>query len=163
LQYKPRPPIAARAGLGLILDGLRDPGNLGTILRTAWGAGVGEVWATPETADFHAPKVLRAAQGAHFHLRLRVLERRALLDAADLEGWWLAAADARAPVPFWRAELKRPCMICVGNEAHGLGADLAAAAREKVSVPLAPGVDSLNAAVGIGVILFEIVRREGSA
>lgn len=146
-------------GIGLILDGLQDPGNMGTILRIAWGAGVRMVWTTPGTVDFHAPKVLRAAQGAHFHLRLLEIGRAELLAEIERNGWWLTATEASAASPFWQAAMPLPCLICIGNEARGIGEDLRAVARERVAVPLAGGVDSLNAAVIAGIVLFELVRR----
>ena len=158
----PRGPVH-RTASGLVLDGLQDPGNLGTILRTAWGSGVGAIWATPGTVDFYAPKVLRAAQGAHFHLSLQESARDTLPALIRREGWWLAAAEAEGGVPFWQAELRLPCLICIGNEARGIGADLYEAADERVSIPLARGVDSLNAAVSAGVILFELARRIAAA
>lgn len=144
---------------GLVLDGLQDPGNVGTILRAAWGAGLDSAWATPGTVDLYAPKVLRAAQGAHFHLSLRVMGVDETVAVASREGWWLVVTEPKAAVPFWRAELRQPCLICIGNEARGIDPALAAVAKEHVSVPLVPGVDSLNAAIGAGVILFELVRR----
>ncbi|MGE5550202.1 MAG: TrmH family RNA methyltransferase [Bacteroidota bacterium] len=145
--------------VGLVLDGLQDPGNLGAILRIAWGAGVRSVWSTPGTVDYYAPKVLRAAQGAHFHLALREIGRQELMAEIERGGWWLATTEASAAKPFWRAALPLPCLVCIGNEARGIGADLRAAARESIAVPLAQGVDSLNAAVVAGVVLFELVRR----
>lgn len=160
-----RPPSASRQAsvrrLGLVVDGLQDPGNLGTILRVAWGAGADAVYAAPGTVDFYAPKVLRAGQGAHFHLDLRETGRDELLAAVRREGWHLVATEAAAAVPLWRARLERPCLVCIGNEARGIGADFLAAAEERVAVPLAPGVDSLNAAVTAGIVLFELVRRGG--
>ena len=156
-----------RAGVppsGLLLDGLQDPGNVGTILRAAWAAGSSSILAGPGTVDLFAPKVLRAAQGAHFHLSLRELARDELLAAIQEEGWWLVAAEASpGAVPFWRAELRRPCLLLIGNEARGIDPALRGAAAERVSVPMAAGVDSLNAALSAGIILFELVRRAGES
>lgn len=150
---------SAEASLGLILDGLQDPGNVGTILRAAWGAGADLVWAAPGTADLFSPKVLRSAQGAHFHLELSEMDRAEILARAKEGHWWLAAAESGGGEPFWRAKLKRPCLICIGGEARGVSQDLAKAAAERVHIPLAPGVDSINASVSAGVILFEAARR----
>ncbi|MCL6613951.1 MAG: RNA methyltransferase [Firmicutes bacterium] len=158
-RLRPRPPEEETSGAGLVLDGLQDPGNVGTILRAAWGAGAGIVWATPGTVDFYAPKVMRAAQGAHFHLRLAEGAAEEILAFARRGGWWLAAAEARAGTPFWRAKMRRPCLICIGNEARGLSASFLRAADERVSIPLAAGVDSLNAALCAGILLFELARR----
>jgi len=155
----PRPDGGGSTQPGLVVDGLQDPGNLGTIIRTAWGAGAGTIFTTKGTVDLYAPKVLRAAQGAHFHLLLRELDRDELLHLIQSEGWRLTVAEPMAPVPFWQAELREPCLIGIGGEARGLGADIIGAALERVSIPLAPGVDSLNAGISAAVLLFELVRR----
>lgn len=152
-------PSPARIRAGILLDELADPGNAGTILRIAWAAGFDAVWSTEGTVDLYAPKVMRAAQGAHFHLSLRNVGRRNLLAEARREGYWLAAAVPGGGKPFWRAELRLPCLIAIGGEARGLDPSLMAAADERVSIPLAEGVDSLNAAVSAGIIAFELARR----
>ncbi|MGE5528508.1 MAG: TrmH family RNA methyltransferase [Patescibacteria group bacterium] len=160
LALTPAAPAAAKVA-GLLVDGLQDPGNLGTILRTAWGAGLETVWVTASTVDLYAPKVLRAALGAHFHLSLREIGRDECLSAIEHEGWRLVAMEPGAPTPFWRAAFHPPCLICIGGEARGIDPDLRRAAAEAVSIPLAAGVDSLNAAISAGIALFELVRRRG--
>ncbi|NLG84942.1 MAG: RNA methyltransferase, partial [Firmicutes bacterium] len=152
--------LQGQAEVGLVLDGLQDPGNAGTILRAAWGAGADLVWAMPGTVDLFAPKVMRAAQGAHFHLVLKEGGVEALLLFAREGGWRLIATEPHADMPYWRARMARPCLLCIGNEARGLSAPLREAAGERVNIPLAPGVDSLNAALSAGILLFELVRRK---
>ncbi len=154
---------AGKAGgpVGLVLDGLQDPGNLGSILRTAWAAGISTVWALPGTVDFYAPKTLRAGQGAQFHLAWLERTLPELLLTVRQENWWLAATAADGPVSLWQAAFCFPGLICIGSEARGIQPALRAAADEVVSIPMARGVDSLNAAVSAGIILFEIARRAG--
>lgn len=152
-------PLPERADFVLILDGVRDPGNLGTILRTAAAAGVGAVFLGPGTADPYAPKVLRAAMGAHFRLPFRSAsweEIAATISAASLQVYLAAAGEG---LPYTQADLRRPVAILVGGEAQGAGAEAAQLAAERIHIPMPGGIDSLNAAVAAGVLLFEAVRQ----
>lgn len=152
---------AARATLAsdqfvLLLEDIQDPGNLGTLLRSALGAGVTQVALSPGCAEPWAPKVLRAAMGAHFVLRLFEDQDLALL--ARRHGGVLAAA-ADGEIQAWQAELGAAGGIAIGNEGAGLGVALRAACRAAVAIPLAPGCESLNAAVAGSVLLFERARQ----
>jgi RNA methyltransferase, TrmH family len=143
-------------GLLLVLDGLRDPGNAGTILRTAWAAGLSGVAATAGTADLYAPKVVRAAMGAHFHLALKQsLDAVALQQLLHGRGVFLADGQG---TPYWLADWRGDRALVIGGEARG--SELAAAfAGERVNVPMVPGVESLNAAIAAAVLLFEARRQ----
>lgn len=153
----PAPPAAAVAGAFLLLlEDIQDPGNLGTLLRSAHAAGVGQVALSPGCAEPWAPKVLRAAMGAHFSLRL--LEDQDLAALARSHGGVLAAAaDARRSA--WQHDLATAGGVAIGNEGAGLGAALRAACADGVAIPLAPGCESLNAAVAGSVLLFEHARQ----
>ncbi len=157
----PSLPVPGR-GLMFIPDGVRDPGNLGTMLRTAWAAGVAAVWLPPGTVDPTNPKVLRAGMGAHFHLPLRRASwdeiETALFDAPV----WLA--EAQGAVPYadvdWRGE--RVGLI-VGGEAFGAGQQARRLARgHHVRIPMAPGVESLNAAIAAAILLFAAATQRGA-
>ncbi len=150
----PRP---EHATFTLILDRLRDPGNLGTILRTALAAGVEQLLLAPGTVDFSNPKVVRAAMGAH--LRLPVLDAGwdTIADAVKGCNVWLAAASKKNR--YTDVDWTRPSALIVGSEAHGAGTEARALARGKVSIPMASDVESLNAAIASAVILFEVVRQ----
>jgi TrmH family RNA methyltransferase len=141
----------------LILDRLRDPGNLGTILRTALAAGVEQVLLAPGTVDWSNPKVVRSAMGAH--LRLPMAEARWGFIAEEVSGCetWLAAA--KGGKPYTEVDWARPAALIVGSEAHGAGGQARALARNRVSVPMCAGVESLNAAAAAAAILFEAVRQ----
>ncbi len=151
----PEFPLPAQ-GLALVLDGLRDPGNAGTILRTAWAAGVAGVLATRGTVDLYAPKVVRAAMGAHFHLPLRAgLDAPTLAQALAGRRALLATQEGR---PYWEVDWRGEAALIVGGEARG--SELAAPlAQERVTVPMAGGVESLNAAIAAAIILFEARRQ----
>lgn len=143
-------------GLAVVLDGLRDPGNAGAILRTAWAAGASGVATTPGTVDLYAPKVVRSAMGAHFHLPVRTgVGTCALAELLAGRRVLLAAPQGR---PYWDVDWPDDCALIVGGEARG--SELAASlAEEWVAIPMAPGVESLNAAIAAGVLLFEALRQ----
>lgn len=150
--------VPADASLILILDGLRDPGNMGTILRTALAAGVDAVITTPGTTDPFAPKAVRAGMGAHF--RLPILTDRPWLEAAQLvTGMQILLAAPRDGVPYDQVDWRRPTALIIGGEAQGAGAEAQALATALVTIPMAATVESLNAAIAAGVLLFEARRQ----
>lgn len=146
------------APLVLVLDRLRDPGNLGTLLRAAAGAGVQAVYLTPETVDPWNPKVVRAGMGAHFRAPILPLDRDAMGElAARLSLRVVARADAS--LPYDAVDWTAPAALIVGSEAEGVSPEMDAWSSEAVTIPLAAGVESLNAAVAGAVILFEAARQ----
>lgn len=144
----------------LILDRVRNPGNLGTILRTALAAGVEQVLLTPGTVDASNPKVVRAGMGAHLHLPLAALGWEAMSEAVTGCDVWLAAADGE--MDYTAVDWTRPVALVVGGEATGAGERAQALAQGRVSIPMAAEVESLNTAVATAVILFEVVRQRAA-
>jgi TrmH family RNA methyltransferase len=148
--------------LVLVLDGLSDPGNLGTLLRSALAADVDEVWLTRGCADHLAPKVVRAASGAHFHLPVRTgltweeIARR-LQGAPTVRQVLLAEASGAQPYDAF--DLTQRTALIIGNEAHGPSREAARLATAHVGIPLWNKVESLNAAVAASVICFEAGRQ----
>ena len=142
----------------LVADGLRDPGNLGTLLRTAAAAGVQAVVLPPGSVDPFSPKVVRAAMGAHFRLPLRSLEWDALRQLIPQEAR-IFLADAAGGEPYTRMDFKVPLAIIVGGEAQGAGTRAASLAQHRVHISMAGEVESLNAAVAAAVLLFEVRRQ----
>jgi len=141
----------------LIPDQLRDPGNLGTLLRTAAAAGVDAVFIPPETTDPFAPKVVRAGMGAHFRLPIHALgwdEIRAR--AAGLTVWLAKAENAQ---PCWGADLLPPLALIVGGEAEGPSDQAGDLATASISIPMPGKMESLNAAAAGAVLIFEVVRQ----
>lgn len=143
----------------LIPDAVRDPGNMGTLLRTACAAGVESIFIPPNTVDVYAPKVVRAAMGAHFWLPLRVLswqEIKVLLERSQVN---IFLAEVEAGIEYTLADFKGPSVIVIGGEASGAGSAAQELAAQTIHIPM-PGVaDSLNAAVAAAIILFEVVRQ----
>ncbi|MCU0486169.1 MAG: RNA methyltransferase [Anaerolineales bacterium] len=150
-------PFPERLDFVLVVDGVRDPGNLGTILRTAAAAGVQAVLLPPGNVDAWAPKVLRAAMGAHFRLPLRSLNWEALNDLLYRLPVYLA--DAGSGLPYTQANLCSPLALMVGGEAAGAGQQGQNLASQRIHIPMPGEMESLNAAAAAAVLLFEIVRQ----
>ncbi len=140
----------------LIPDSLRDPGNLGTLLRTAAAAGVQAVFLPPETTDAFAPKVVRAGMGAHFRLPIRSLTWEEIREATQSLQVYLADMSGS---PCWQADFRLPLALIVGSEAEGATQEARSLADGTVSIPM-PGVaESLNAGVAGAILMFEVVRQ----
>ena len=145
----------------LVLDAVQDPGNVGTMLRTAHGLGAAGVVALKGTAELTSPKVLRGSMGALFRLPAVPSDGEAFLAWAAARGieLWVAAADGAplGPAPGPRGG-RPPLAIAVGNEGAGIGRMLDAAAARRVAIPLARAAESLNVAVAAGILLYEVTR-----
>lgn len=141
----------------LILDAIRDPGNLGTILRAAAASGTQAVLLSPDCVDAYNPKVLRAGMGAHFRIPL------AAMDWAEIAAYcaslpvYLAdsTGDLRYDQVNWRADWG----LIIGGEAHGAGEQAAAMAQSRIYIPMHAETESLNAAMAASAILFEAQRQ----
>lgn len=147
-----------RAPLYLVVDGVRDPGNLGTLLRAAGAAGATAALLGRGTVDPFNPKVVRAAMGAHFRLPIRELDERhvALIrETADLR----AVARVGDHPPHDALDWRQPAALIVVSETGKESGSVEALATKAVSIPMAAGVESLNAAIAGAVILFEAARQ----
>ena len=144
----------------LIGEGLADPGNIGALIRTAAAAGAQGIILSKGTGDLYNPKVLRAAAGAA--LRIPVVEGVDLAEAISYlkrEGVFIAAAHLQGTKLPYDLDLHRRCAILVGNEAHGLSQETSAYADALVRLPMGNSVESLNASVAGGILLYEVVRQ----
>ncbi|MFZ0407025.1 MAG: RNA methyltransferase [Cyanobium sp.] len=153
--------ISPNPGFVLALDRLQDPGNLGTLLRTALAAGVEQVWLA-DGADPHAPKVLRSSSGAALALPVERLNQQGLrqrLEAAGAVGLQRLATRAGAGQPYWELDWCQPTVLLLGNEGAGLAAELAALADRCVTIPHSQAVESLNVAVAAAPLLLERWRQ----
>ena len=155
----PRRRLERAGDFCLLLEDVQDPGNVGSALRSAAAAGVAQVFLSPGCAFAWSPKVLRAGQGAHFHLEIH--------EDVDLPAWSrsyrgrVAVASARGGTSLYDADLSAPIAIAVGNEGSGISAELQSVATITVSIPMPGRFESLNAAAAAAVCLFECVRRRG--
>lgn len=145
----------------IALDGVQDPGNLGTILRTAAAAGVGDVLLGNGCAQAWAPRVLRAAMGGHFRLRIR--ERIDLIAALQgFHGVILATMPGEATPSLYEQDLSGPVAWLFGAEGAGLSEPVAALATRGVRIPMPGAVESLNVGAAVAVCLFEQVRQRAA-
>lgn len=152
------PALARNADLALVLDNIRDPGNLGTILRTAQAAGVQAVLLSTGCVDPYMPKVVRGAMGAHLHLPLLPdLDWPSI--AQLMEGKQRFLADMHAPMTLWDVDWTSPTALLVGSEAFGASAEARELATKSVRLPMAGDAESLNAAVATAILLYEAQRQ----
>jgi TrmH family RNA methyltransferase len=154
------PDVAATvADFCMLLEDIQDPGNLGSILRSAAAAGAGVAYLSPQCADAWSPKVLRAGMGAHFLLAIR--ENADLAGVAAAFPGTVVAAGLHAGKSLYELDLGGAVAFVIGNEGAGVSAQLWQAAHEKVTIPMPGRMESLNAAAAAAVCCFERVRQRG--
>ena len=146
-------------GAWLFLDGIQDPGNIGTMVRTADAAGFNGVVFGPGTADYHQPKIMRSMQGSQFHLHL--------VTTPDLGEWVTTFRDRKIPV--FGSELNvnardyrtvgqhQDFALVMGNEGNGMSADLLHQTAMNLYIPIAGQAESLNVAVAAGILMFQLI------
>lgn len=156
-------PILGKVGVVLIPDSIRDPGNLGTMLRTAAAAGVSSVFITPGTVDPYSPKVVRAAMGAHFLVPIEQLSWGEIIQRRQDWGLRVYLADVRLGKAFAQIQFKLPLALVVGGEAVGPSRAARNIADEYVHIPMPGGSESLNAAVATGILLYTIIQPENKS
>ncbi len=145
---------------GLVLEDLQDPGNLGTIMRTAAATGVDCIYLSSQSLEVDHPKVLRASVGAWFHLACHQSDDlEAVIKFYQAQGIQIIATLPDTEKLYWEVDFTRPSLILLGNEAAGLSDKLVQLADQKVKLPLRPGVESLNVAIATSVLLYEIERQ----
>lgn len=154
----PQLPVPLAPAFVLLLEDIQDPGNLGSVLRSAAAAGVDAVYLSEGCADAWSPKALRGGQGAHFVLP--IIERADLLQViADFNGQTLATSLHGESL--YALDLTQPVAFVIGNEGAGLSDAVLGAASQRVLIPMPGNVESLNAAAAAAVCLFERVRQVG--
>jgi len=140
----------------VVLDGVQDPGNAGTIIRSAAALGASGAVSLPGTVDLWSPKVVRSAMGVMFHFAAFAASPPQLLEWSSRTATQLWSADAAGdPVPV-AGQLPPRIALVVGNEGAGLSPQIAAHGARSVAIPLAPGVESLNVAVATGILLHAL-------
>lgn len=144
----------------LVLDRLQDPGNMGTIIRTADAAGVAGIIVLQGTVDVFSPKVVRAAMGSQFHVLLcGPVSVAAVLAWCQQQNFRLAATTLENSRSIYAADLTGKLALIIGNEANGVSAELLQQAQLQLHIPMAGNAESLNAAMATGIILFESLRQ----
>ena len=158
--------IISRGGLFLALDSIRDPGNLGTILRVADWFGIDAIFAAKDTVDVFNPKVVQATMGAIFRVKMHYIDlhdvSRIVLDkGGKVYGTFLDGQD------MYKKELETgegaPVMIVIGNESEGISAEMEEFVSDRLYIPPypsdSPGSESLNAAIATAITIAEFRRR----
>ncbi len=145
----------------LLLEDIQDPGNLGSILRSAAAAGCDVVFLSPACADAWSPKVLRAAMGGHF--ALHIYEQQNLPDIAKQFSGKVLATSLQAAHSLYDCDMAGAVALMVGNEGAGLTNDLLVCATERISIPMPGKVESLNVAAATAICLFEAARQRAIA
>jgi TrmH family RNA methyltransferase len=156
---KPLPDKAAKSALFVIGVAIQDPGNLGTLIRTAYAANAHAILLTKGTVDPYNPKVVRSAMGALFDMPVaKELSFNQAIDLCKKANCRVVALDANAAKPYWDIDLAGPVAIAVGNEGSGFTESDLALVDEVVSIPMNPSAESLNAAMAAGIVLFGCVQ-----
>lgn len=154
----PRPDVdMSRCHFALLLEEIQDPGNLGSMLRSAAAAGCDAVFLSRGCADAWSPKVLRAAMGGHFALDIH--EQQDLPGVAKAFPGALLATSLQATQSLYDCGLRGNVAFVVGNEGAGLSDELLNLATQKITIPMPGRIESLNAAAATAICLFEAVRQ----
>lgn len=141
----------------VVLDAVQDPGNVGTLVRTAWALGARGVVTLPGTAEIGNPKTLRSTMGAAFRFPVVAADPETVLE-------WLRARHVRVVAagaggtPLPRHDRGKPLALVLGNEGQGGRSAVAVAASQRVTIPMIPAAESLNVAVAGGILLYEVLR-----
>ncbi|MDY4975597.1 MAG: RNA methyltransferase [Clostridia bacterium] len=138
----------------VVCDCLQDPGNLGTVIRTADAAGFGGVILLGDCVDVYSPKVVRATMGALFDLPVVKVG-----EVSQLSDFRLVCADLKQSVSVFDFDFTAPFAVVIGNEAHGVRQEILDAAKGSLQIPMVGKSESLNAAVAFGVIAYEAFRQ----
>lgn len=152
----PQPTLPPNGQRFLVLDAITDPGNMGTIIRTATAAGVDAVILAPDSVDPYNPKVLRAGMGAHFRVPVLVYSWDDIR-ALPTNRYYLA--DGEAEMHYDTADWQADWALIIGSEAHGASQAARDIATHPITIPMTDDTESLNAATAAAVILFEAARQ----
>ncbi|MGY6530442.1 MAG: TrmH family RNA methyltransferase [Cyanobacterium sp.] len=148
--------------LGVVVERLQDPGNLGTIIRSSVAMGVDMLWLSGDSVDLDNPKVMRASVGEWFRVNARAEDNLMGLVAGYREkGYQIIATSLEGDKTPWEIDFSLPTILLMGNESQGLSSELASLATHGVKIPLLNGVESLNVAIATAIFLAESQRQQG--
>ncbi len=153
-------PAPIFSSLGLALETIQDPGNMGTMIRTAAAVGADGLLLSADSVDPDHPKVLRASAGEWFQVPVTVSSNLQLdISHCHQRGMQVVATLPTATLTYWEIDLCPPTLIIMGNEGAGLSQELAELADQQIAIPLNPGVESLNVAIAAALVLYEAKRQ----
>jgi RNA methyltransferase, TrmH family len=148
------------AGVLLLLDAVQDPGNVGTMLRTARAVGAAGVWLGKGTVDPYNPKVVRAAMGALFHVPIRMADLHEELPRLRSAGYWVVGTHPRGEFVHFDVLYPKRTAFLLGNEGRGVAPELLQGADRKVAIPMPGGAESLNVSITASLLLYEYLRQQ---
>ncbi|MBR2220478.1 MAG: RNA methyltransferase [Phascolarctobacterium sp.] len=153
--------LLASGKMLLVLDRVGDPGNIGTMLRTADAAGIGGLVLLKGCADIYAPKTVRSSMGSLFHIPvLSGVSEQEFVSAAKKAGYDLLVTCLDGADNLYKADLSGRIAFVMGNEAGGVSESLLEKADKRVYIPMAGRAESLNVAMAAGIVMFEALRRK---
>ncbi len=154
--------IDATGGFYVLLDKVQDPGNVGTIIRTANAAGVNGVILTKGTVDIYNEKTLRSTMGSIFKIPIIVDENLKFVNELKDKGFKLICSSLDTDKNFYQVNLNEKVIIAVGNEGNGISDEIYNISDEKVKIPMPGSAESLNVGIAAGIMIFEVVRQKNS-
>jgi len=149
-------------GFYMLADKIQDPGNMGTIIRTAHAAGALGVIITKGTVDIYNEKTLRATMGSIFKIPILYDSDLSLVQKLRASGFKLVASSLDCDKNFFEVDLKEKVIISVGNEGNGISAEVYELCDVKIKIPMPGGAESLNVAVAAAVMMYEVVRQKNN-
>ena len=155
----PEVPLLKKADPVIVLDRIRDPGNMGAILRSAAAMGVRAILLTPGTTDPFSPKVMRAAMGAQFYLPIQTMDAQEIYEFCKRSNeveLSILLTDPKSSLICWESDLSKPVCIVIGGETEGISDNICEIADESISIPMGSLMESFNAAVAASILLYEI-------
>ena len=151
---KPNFVYGNKKSCSIFLDGVSDPGNVGAIIRTAAATGITDIFITPDCADPYSQKAVRASMSGIFKCKIYLTIREEVKDVVKVP---IIIADMNGENVFETKVLSDFCLV-IGNEAHGVSSQLLTLADKVVSIPMQNGVESLNASVSAGILMYALKR-----
>lgn len=159
-EYTLEETLCGEKPLMVVLEDLQDPGNVGTILRTAEGAGVSGILLSRQCADLFSPKTVRSTMGSIYRMPFCYADNLAeTLEKLKRDGYAIYAADLAGARDYDQADYTDKAAILIGNEGNGLSGELLALADKSVRIPMEGGAESLNAAMAAGILMYEAARQ----
>lgn len=154
--------LMKKADMLLLLDQISDPGNLGTIIRTAWAFNIGGIMLTTGSTDPFSPKVVRASMGGILHVPIATEVKPEDFRVLKDKGYIFMATDVKAAKSYEDADYKGPKVIVIGSEAHGISPEVINLCDEFFTIPINPKADSLNAAIACAIILSKAAANRNT-
>lgn len=145
----------------LALDSLQDPGNMGTIIRTADSANINQIIINKTTVDPYSPKVIRSTMGAIYRTNIiEVEDLKATLKEMKSKGFQIITTDLKATQSIYDINYNNKTVVVIGNEANGVSQEILQTADKKVIIPMLGKTESLNASIAASIMIYEYVRQK---